>query len=77
MTALVAGRDRGVETGLRGPGARQRPVDTLPPVKAFRRVMLVLGVAGVIGGLARFRGKPVASPSSKGGWRELEGPHYR
>jgi hypothetical protein len=46
-------------------------------VKAFRRVMLVLGVAGVFGGLARIRGKPSAAPSARGGWRELEGPHFR
>jgi hypothetical protein len=46
-------------------------------MKAFRRVMLVLGVAGLIGAVARFRAKPVAAPSSKGGWRELEGPHFR
>jgi hypothetical protein len=45
-------------------------------MKAFRRVMLVLGVAGIIGGVARFRGKsPV--PRSHGGWRELEGPDFR
>ena len=48
----------------------------MPPVKAFRRVMFVLGVAGIIGGVARFRGKsPV--PHSQGGWRELEGPDFR
>ena len=45
-------------------------------VKAFRRVMLVLGVAGVIGGLARIRGRTVP-PRSQGGWRELEGPDFR
>jgi hypothetical protein len=45
-------------------------------VKAFRRVMLVLGVAGIIGGLARIRGKG-SVPRSQGGWRELEGPHFR
>jgi hypothetical protein len=45
-------------------------------MKAFRRVMLVLGVAGIIGGVARFRSKtPV--PRSQGGWRELEGPDFR
>jgi hypothetical protein len=46
-------------------------------MKAVRRVMLVLGVAGVIGGLARLKSKPVAVPSTKGGWRELEGPEFR
>jgi hypothetical protein len=38
--------------------------------------MLVLGVAGIIGGVARIRSKsPV--PRSEGGWRELEGPDFR
>jgi hypothetical protein len=59
------------------PGVLREPVDTLPAVKAFRRVMLVLGVAGVIGGVARIVGKPVPTPSTKGGWRELEGPNFR
>jgi hypothetical protein len=45
-------------------------------MKAFRRVMLVLGVAGSIGGMARFRGKS-SVPRSQGGWRELEGPDFR
>jgi hypothetical protein len=45
-------------------------------VKAFRRVMLVLGVAGVIGGVARLRGKSLVQ-RSQGGWRELEGPDFR
>jgi hypothetical protein len=45
-------------------------------VKAVRRVMLVLGVAGIIGGLARVRGKS-SVPRSQGGWRELEGPDFR
>lgn len=59
-----------------GPRLPAGPVDTLPTVKAFRRVMLVLGVAGVIGAVARIRGKsPV--PHSQGGWRELEGPDFR
>jgi hypothetical protein len=62
--------------GHRGPGLRRKAVDTLPSVKAFRRVMFVLGVAGIIGGVARLRGKsPV--PRSQGGWRELEGPDFR
>ena len=45
-------------------------------VKAVRRVLLVLGVAGIIGGVARFRGKS-SVPRSQGGWRELEGPDFR
>jgi hypothetical protein len=45
-------------------------------VKAFRRVMLVLGVAGLIGGVARLRSKTHVA-RSQGGWRELEGPDFR
>jgi hypothetical protein len=59
-----------------GPSSASRAVDTLAAVKAFRRVLLVLGVAGVIGGLARIRGRSVP-PRSQGGWRELEGPDFR
>jgi hypothetical protein len=51
-------------------------IDTLRGVKAVRRVMLVLGVAGIIGAVARFRGK-TSVPLSQGGWRELEGPDFR
>jgi hypothetical protein len=51
-------------------------VDTLPPVKAFRRVLVVLGVAGLIGAFAKLRGKGGVPPTS-GGWRELEGPDFR
>ena len=42
----------------------------------FRRVLLVLGVAGAIGAIARVRGnaKVVAT---EGGWRELDGPEFR
>ena len=46
------------------------------PVKAFRRVLLVLGIAGLIGAFARLRGKGGVPPTS-GGWRELEGPDFR
>ena len=67
---------RRIRGSRRSLGSGVSAVDTLPAVKAFRRVMLVLGVAGIIGGLARFRGKtPV--PRSQGGWRELEGPDFR
>jgi hypothetical protein len=45
-------------------------------VTLFRRVMLILGVAGAIGLLARFRGKGGVPPTS-GGWRELEAPDFR
>jgi hypothetical protein len=45
-------------------------------VKAFKRVLLVLGVAAIIGALARLRGKGGVPPTT-GGWRELEGPDFR
>jgi hypothetical protein len=38
--------------------------------------MVILGVAGAIGLLARFRGKGGVPPTS-GGWRALEGPDFR
>jgi hypothetical protein len=45
-------------------------------VKAFRRLVVVLGIAGLIGALARLRGKGGVPPTT-GGWRELEGPEFR
>jgi hypothetical protein len=39
-------------------------------------VLLVAGIAGLIGILARLRGKGGVPPTS-GGWRELEGPEFR
>jgi hypothetical protein len=42
----------------------------------FRRVLLVLGVAGAIGAIARLRGKDELTPT-EGGWRELDGPDFR
>jgi hypothetical protein len=45
-------------------------------VKSVRRLLLVLGVAGLVGLLARLRGKGGVPPTS-GGWRELEGPDFR
>jgi len=54
----------------------QEAADTLRAVKAFRRLLLVIGLAGAIGALARVRGKGGVPPTS-GGWRELEGPDFR
>jgi hypothetical protein len=45
-------------------------------VKAFRRLLVVLGIAALIGFVARLRGKGGVPPTS-GGWRELEGPDFR
>ena len=49
---------------------------TLPAVKMFRRVLLVLAVAGGVGAIARLRGKGEL-PATEGGWRELDGPDFR
>jgi hypothetical protein len=45
-------------------------------VRFFRRALLVLGVAGLIGLIARLRGKGEL-PATEGGWRELDGPDFR
>ncbi|MGQ0824227.1 MAG: hypothetical protein ACT4OX_04190 [Actinomycetota bacterium] len=45
-------------------------------MRAFRRVLVVLGVAGLVGLIARLRGKGGVPPTS-GGWRELEAPEFR
>ena len=49
---------------------------TLRPVRFFRRALLVLGVAALIGWVARLRGKGEL-PATEGGWRELDGPEFR
>ena len=49
---------------------------TLPGVRFFRRALLVLGVAALIGLVARLRGKGEL-PATEGGWRELDGPEFR
>jgi hypothetical protein len=45
-------------------------------VKTLRRLLLVLGIAGLVGAIAKLRGKGEVQPTS-GGWRELEGPGFR
>jgi len=60
----------------RAPAAIWQASLTLPAVKMFRRVLLVLGVAGAVGAIARVRGKGVL-PATEGGWRELDGPEFR
>lgn len=47
-----------------------------PPVKAFRRGLLVALIALLVGGVVKLRGKGGVPPTS-GGWRELEGPDFR
>jgi hypothetical protein len=58
------------------PALSRGRVDTLPGVKAFKRLLIVVGIAGAIGALAKFRGKGGVPPTS-GGWRGLEGPDFR
>src|SRR6266704_526724 len=57
-------------------GEAWEPSRTLAAVKMFRRVLLVLGVAGAIGAVARVRGKGEVV-ATEGGWRELDGPEFR
>ncbi|MGH8977563.1 MAG: hypothetical protein ACRDV7_05765 [Acidimicrobiia bacterium] len=45
-------------------------------MRALRRVLLVFGLAGAVGLIARLRGKGGVPPTS-GGWRELEAPEFR
>ena len=64
--------------GAREPGrfaVRVRSIHSRA-VKAFRRVLLVFGLAGLVGLIARLRGKGGVPPTS-GGWRELEAPEFR
>jgi hypothetical protein len=58
------------------PASRHVLLDTLPRVKVFKRLLVVLGLMGLVGMLARLRGKGGVPPTS-GGWRELEGPEFR
>ena len=45
-------------------------------MKAVRRVLVVFSIAGLIGLIARLRGKGGVPPTS-GGWRQLEAPEFR
>jgi hypothetical protein len=58
-----------------GGASYQRSVSSRA-VRSFKRLLIVLGIAGAIGALARVRGKGGVPPTS-GGWRELEGPDFR
>ena len=46
------------------------------PMRAFRRGLIVVGVAAVAGALMKVRGKGGVPPTN-GGWRELEAPDFR
>lgn len=48
----------------------------LPPMRAFRRGLIVVGVAAIAGALMKVRGKGGVAPTN-GGWRELEAPDFR
>jgi hypothetical protein len=45
-------------------------------MKALRRALLAIGLAGVIAAALRLRGTG-GSPPQGGGWRELSGPELR
>jgi hypothetical protein len=45
-------------------------------MKALRRALLAIGLAGVIAAVLRLRGTG-GSPPQSGGWRELSGPDLR
>jgi hypothetical protein len=45
-------------------------------VKALRRALLALGLAGLVAGALRLRGSG-GVPPQHGGWRELSGPDLR
>ena len=45
-------------------------------MKALRRAVLALGIAGAVAGVLRLRGSGGGPPQS-GGWRELSGPELR
>jgi hypothetical protein len=45
-------------------------------VRTFRRLLLVVGIAGAVGWYTKLRGKDEVVPTS-GGWRVLDGPEYR
>jgi hypothetical protein len=45
-------------------------------MKALRRALLAIGLAGVIAAVLRLRGTG-GSPPQGGGWRELSGPELR
>ena len=45
-------------------------------MRLFRRALLVLGVAALIGGVARIMGKDSVEPTH-GGWRQLDETTFR
>jgi hypothetical protein len=45
-------------------------------MKALRRALLAIGLAGLIAAVLRLRGTG-GSPPKGGGWRELSGPDLR
>jgi len=45
-------------------------------MRTFRRLLLVVGIAGAVGWYTKLRGKDAVAPTS-GGWRVLDGPGFR
>ena len=78
LSVPTAGRIPGIRVAagfpgrapFRGSGLESRPV------KAFRRALVALAVAGIAAGIARLRGAGGVPPQT-GGWRELSGPDLR
>lgn len=58
------------------PAAGRTVVATMAGVKALRRALLALGLAGLVAGAIRLRGSG-GVPPQHGGWRELSGPDLR
>ncbi len=56
------------------PGVRSGPMGTV--LRAVRRAVLALGLAGVVAAAIRIRGSG-GVPPRHGGWRELDGPDLR
>lgn len=61
--------------------APERDVDggtrIVPAVRALRRAVVALGVAGAIASALRLVVRQPERPPSDGGWRELSGPDLR
>ncbi|MGH9117331.1 MAG: hypothetical protein ACRD0A_05505 [Acidimicrobiales bacterium] len=45
-------------------------------MRLVRRLLLALGLAGIVAALVRLRGSG-GTPPQEGGWRELSGPDLR
>jgi hypothetical protein len=46
-------------------------------MRAVRRAVMALGLAGLVGAVLRLRGTGGTPPQQQGGWRELSGDDLR